>query len=199
MSEIYKERPISEWKSPETWPLPWTSAMGLVPEIAKLGDNIIGCELGVHVGSNVVYFFENLPNIKKLIAIDPYLPYDDRVVGGVLVTQEMQNHTKWLFEENTKEYADRIELISKTSDDACSLIEDNSLDYIFIDGDHNYSAVIKDVRNYYSKVKSGGIFAGHDIQCIDIQRALIEFCGEINFDVNQVKFCANQTWYWTKP
>lgn len=42
--------------------------------------------------------------------------------------------------------------------------EDNTIDVIFIDGDHNYNSVYNDIKNYYSKLKKGGILLGHDFR-----------------------------------
>lgn len=49
-----------------------------------------------------------------------------------------------------------------TTDKAVSLFEDGSLDGVFIDADHTYEAVKKDIENWTPKVRSGGILAGHD-------------------------------------
>ena len=40
--------------------------------------------------------------------------------------------------------------------------QDNSIDLIYIDGDHYYDEVKKDLLLWYPKVKKGGIFSGHD-------------------------------------
>lgn len=40
--------------------------------------------------------------------------------------------------------------------------EDASLDFCFIDADHTYESVSKDIDAWRSKVKNGGILAGHD-------------------------------------
>ena len=42
------------------WPLSWTSAIGLVDVVRGLGDNVVGCELGVSYGFNLVYFLDHL-------------------------------------------------------------------------------------------------------------------------------------------
>ena len=57
MSEINLMIPFSEWEKGQ-WPCPWTSAMGLVPEIAKLGDNAV---------VKIPFAFEYLPVIAKQI------------------------------------------------------------------------------------------------------------------------------------
>lgn len=49
-----------------------------------------------------------------------------------------------------------------TTDEAVSLFEDDSLDGVFIDADHTYEAVKRDVENWLPKVRKGGILAGHD-------------------------------------
>jgi predicted O-methyltransferase YrrM len=190
--------PIEEMKAVGKWPIPWTSAMGLVPEIKKLGDDIVGCEIGTNLGINVVYFLDHLPNIKTLYAVDPYSPYDDRITGGEFVTQELQDRIKSTFLNNIEKYKERIVFIHKTSDDALNDIPDHSLDYIFIDGDHNYDAVIKDFRNYYNKVKIGGIFAGHDAFSHGVQKALSIFVPEMNVDPQKIRVCDHQTFYWIR-
>lgn len=40
--------------------------------------------------------------------------------------------------------------------------EDKSLDFVFIDADHTYESVSKDISAWLPKVKPGGIIAGHD-------------------------------------
>jgi len=49
-----------------------------------------------------------------------------------------------------------------TTSEAASLFDDGSLDGVFIDADHTYEAVKKDIQNWMPKVRKGGIFAGHD-------------------------------------
>ena len=41
-------------------------------------------------------------------------------------------------------------------------LEDESFDAVFIDGNHSYEYVKKDLENYSKKVKKGGIIAMHD-------------------------------------
>jgi len=46
--------------------------------------------------------------------------------------------------------------------DAAASFSDESLDWVYIDGDHNYEAVKRDLDAYFRIVKSGGFIAGDD-------------------------------------
>lgn len=46
--------------------------------------------------------------------------------------------------------------------EACKQFEDGSLDVVFIDMDHSYESVSKDIDAWLPKVKVGGILAGDD-------------------------------------
>ncbi|MDD3313838.1 class I SAM-dependent methyltransferase [Pseudodesulfovibrio sp.] len=39
---------------------------------------------------------------------------------------------------------------------------DNSLDILFVDGNHSYECCLEDLEAWYSKVKPGGTILGHD-------------------------------------
>jgi hypothetical protein len=52
---------------------------------------------------------------------------------------------------------------------AASQYADNSLDFVFIDGDHTLAGVTADIAAYFPKVKAGGILAGHDYHAAEYQ------------------------------
>lgn len=68
-----------------------------------------------------------------------------------------------------KDYLDICKIYKGDSHSMASHIEDGSLDICFIDADHRYANVKKDIELYLPKVKKGGILCGHD--CNDISRA----------------------------
>lgn len=51
---------------------------------------------------------------------------------------------------------------------------DMTFDMIFIDADHRYSQVRKDIDNYLPKVNPGGIMCGHDFQSSNYDEKYIE-------------------------
>jgi hypothetical protein len=57
---------------------------------------------------------------------------------------------------------DRAKLFVMTTQAASAQVPDASLDFVFIDADHSYSAVLDDIQHWRSKVRSGGWLGGHD-------------------------------------
>jgi hypothetical protein len=55
-----------------------------------------------------------------------------------------------------------VHIIRDYSINAAKLIPDGSLDWVYIDANHAYAAVISDMDAWWPKLKSGGLFAGHD-------------------------------------
>jgi hypothetical protein len=63
--------------------------------------------------------------------------------------------------ETLKDYKDRIVMMRMNSMEAAKQIPDNSLDFIYIDGDHSLEMIF-DIYAYMPKLKMGGTLAGHD-------------------------------------
>ncbi|MGF1456733.1 MAG: class I SAM-dependent methyltransferase [Alphaproteobacteria bacterium] len=53
-------------------------------------------------------------------------------------------------------------VLQETSEAAVSRFDDESLDWIYIDGSHEYEDVRHDLRAWAPKIRSGGVIAGDD-------------------------------------
>lgn len=62
--------------------------------------------------------------------------------------------------------------VRSDSSKAAERYAEESLDMIFIDGDHSFEGCLKDLRAWYPKLKPGGIFFGHD--GVDEVRSAVE-------------------------
>ncbi|XPV75494.1 MAG: class I SAM-dependent methyltransferase [Desulfovibrio sp.] len=71
---------------------------------------------------------------------------------------------------------------------ASKKFRDETLDAVFIDGDHRYEGVLADLRSWYPKVKSGGIVIGHDLDPdSDVERAITDFGKEMQIGWEKVQ------------
>jgi predicted O-methyltransferase YrrM len=74
-----------------------------------------------------------------------------------------QRNYEALFDANVAEWGvgATIEKVRTTSDEAAAAWK-RAIDFLYIDGDHSYEAVVRDVRNFVPFVRAGGVFAFHD-------------------------------------
>jgi len=117
----------------------------------------IGAEIGAWKGEFSAKFCkEGL----KMYVIDPWMPFE-----GQGRTQRLQEVQDGYFNEarrNLSPYGENVVIIRKTSMDALADVPNKSLDFVYIDGDHNFRHTAEDIFEWSKKVRSGGIVAGHD-------------------------------------
>ena len=71
---------------------------------------------------------------------------------------------------------------------AARCFEDGELDFVFIDGEHNYEAAKADIEAWWPKVRSGGLLISHDYdrqRFPGVCRAVDEFGGEHAVEVER--------------
>jgi hypothetical protein len=67
-------------------------------------------------------------------------------------------------------------------------VADNTLDILYLDADHSYEGVKKDLEAWYPKVKDGGVIAGHDFinEAYGVRQAVEEFANRNAIKVNVI-------------
>lgn len=62
--------------------------------------------------------------------------------------------------------------------------KDGCADVVFIDGSHSYQDVLDDMRNFWPKVKVGGIMCGHDWYLGEVPSAVKTFSSETGISIS---------------
>ncbi len=83
---------------------------------------------------------------------------------------------------NMKPLEGHYNLITTESPRCAEIYKDKSIDFVFIDGDHSYDAVIKDIKAWLPKIKTGGILSGHDYEIPSVKKACHDVLGERNLE-----------------
>jgi len=83
---------------------------------------------------------------------------------------------------NLLKFNGRAKLIREKSWAAADQFEDGLFGLVYIDGDHTYEGVKKDLNAWYPKVSKGGIICGDDIGWAGVKQAVDEFFIGMNRD-----------------
>lgn len=161
-----------------------------IPKLIADIENPVGVEIGTAEGITTEYLLETVSDL-KLSGVDPYELYIDWDDNQPNAEKNKAEH-----KERVSKYQDRYTHYYETSDDAVKRFEDESLDFVFIDGLHTYDQVLKDCRNYYPKIKKGGYIIGHDFARIQgVNKAVNEFAKSVDKEIKNAK---QDLWYIVK-
>jgi predicted O-methyltransferase YrrM len=120
-------------------------------------------EIGSFKGRSSVAICEGLRHVPgaRFVAVDPWRRKSmlDKDTFGEDDPDADTIYERFL--RNTADY-DFVTAMRTTSVQASAEFEDESVHWIFIDGDHTLPAVRADLRTWYPKLKPGGLLSGHD-------------------------------------
>lgn len=116
-----------------------------------------GAEVGVLQGEFSEKLCMGIPSL-ELYCIDPWKQTDG--------FKDYTNHTLAKSYRVAKERLAKynVVIIKKTSIEAVKQFEDNSLDFVYLDGDHTFKNVVMDICEWIKKIRIGGIISGHDFR-----------------------------------
>lgn len=117
-------------------------------------------EIGVELG---MFSEEILVACKEAIVylIDPWT-YQMNYKDPCNVKQMLQEEKYQKTLNRIARFSDRTVVIRDYSEPASREFQDNSLDLVYLDGDHSMTSVVRDIANWWPKVRPGGILSGHD-------------------------------------
>lgn len=160
-------------------------------------EDLTGVEIGVACGDNAFSILNTLP-IKKLYLIDPYLEYEE-FKGNYGWEERYQREFDGYFRNATdllQDYNDKIQFIIKKSEDAIYDVP-GDLDFVYVDGNHDYEYVKSDLELYYPKLKLGGILGGDNFESLtpSVSRAVLEFTDKHGLKIYGGRSPASYEWW----
>lgn len=165
--------------------------------IARARDGSVFVEVGAYLGRSSLYLASRIQWSGKKIRVyvvdrwdgwlydDCYPRYQTEPESGKAPDPD---DVFWHFIRNVRRAGveDVIRPLRMPSDQAASLFEDGTLDFVFLDADHGYEAVRRDLQAWFPKIKRRGVLGGHDYLHADfpgVRRAADEFFREQNLPV----------------
>lgn len=115
-----------------------------------------GAEIGVFAGYFSEILIKTIPDL-RLYCIDSWAVYFGYRDYKFIKSMERAEASARLKLANTNTV-----IIKEFSMNAVKKFEDNSLDFVYIDGNHEYKFVKQDIEEWTKKVRSGGIVSGDD-------------------------------------
>lgn len=116
-----------------------------------------GIEVGVCDGRYSEILMQTIPGL-EMLGVDPYVPYyryNDYRKATTLDSKLIEARNKL---DGYKNYT----LALGWSVEVAKWIQNESVDFVFIDANHKYEFVKEDIKTWYPKVRKGGILSGHD-------------------------------------
>jgi len=153
-----------------------------------------GAEIGVLHGDTSHMLLAEIPEL-TLFSVDPYLASTDYVDAYNQTDLDRAEHN---CRTRLARFGQRSVFMRETSLEAACKVEDESLDFVFIDANHAYEFVRDDLHAWYPKVRQGGLVAGHDYSWEGTKLAVDEFSLNNNLR-GFVSPMESDIWYFVKP
>lgn len=173
---IEKSLAIDGWMEPEE--LKWLSVQ------AGKHKNIV--EIGCFLGRSTYAMADSTKG--RVLAIDDFFGPRDTylVVDGMESKGKSAEIQHRLYSQFCFNMGDLLKIgkVMPLVADHRDISIDFIPDMVFIDGSHEYLDVLDDIRFWKDKIKRGGIICGHDIQFLDVERAVRQIIGEYKVGKN---------------
>jgi hypothetical protein len=162
MQHIYTQPQFGEdWF---TYPRLYTEMVNRFPS----GSHFV--EIGSWKGKSSSYMAVEIANSGKSIQFDCIDPWPDCKSEGEYFEKFENLYETFL--SNIEPVKDYLNPIRATSMEVVNQYEDESLDFVFIDGNHEYEYVVNDIKHWFPKIKYGGVLSGHDYGYPPVSKAV---------------------------
>jgi predicted O-methyltransferase YrrM len=157
----------------------WCSFTELYSEmVAKAEPGAIFVEIGCWKGKSAAFMAVEIINSGKAIkffTVDHFKGSPNHGDNPDVAAGRLEAIAR----ANLKPVARGVEIISASSVEAAAQFEDGTVDFLFIDGTHDYDNVKADLLAWKPKLKPGAMVAGDDANWRGVKEAAREVIGEI--------------------
>ncbi len=131
-----------------------------------------GAEIGVLKGATFFYLLDQCPDL-VMTGVDPWKQMDpSATLGSKTYAQHDMAALRKDVQHRAEAYGYRARILPIPSTVAAGIVDDNTLDFVFIDADHTTESVRSDIANWRPKLKRGGTMCGHDEGWESVRAAL---------------------------
>ena len=155
--------------------------------VARAKDSSVFVEIGAFKGRSTIAMCELIELYNKnirFITIDHFQGswehQDDPTIKNLYD----------IFLKNTTEYSKSFEILPFHSSQASRGFLSRSIDFLYIDGSHDYESVKQDLNIWFPKIKNGGTIAGHDYEWGGVKQAVNEFALQHRFKIQHYGYAS---------
>lgn len=130
----------------------------VIPKLLNQIDAKVGVEIGVFKGQFSKVLMEEWNG--TLYMIDPWRPLGEEYIDSSNHKDHLDAYEQSM--NSIRGFEDRAFMLRGLSEQMVKLFANNSLDFVYIDGNHAYDFVKQDMEMWWPKLKKGGLFCGHD-------------------------------------
>jgi cephalosporin hydroxylase len=143
-------------------------------------------EVGTWKGRGAAFAAVEIINSGKTIqfdCVDTWMGSEEHQLGAYCEDHDVINGTLYdTFLQNMKPVEGHYNAVRLDSVSAAKLYNDNSLDFVFIDGAHDYDSVMADIQAWLPKVKPNGILAGDDTLWPTVAKAVMDSLSPVTIE-----------------
>lgn len=126
-------------------------------------------EIGTHIGESAL-IIASFDYVESLHCIDPQIDMYRDILNKRLY------------------HLQKIKMHSLVSSEGSKSFNNQSVNVVYVDGDHSYESVKQDIDLWYPKIKLGGFICGHDYSELfhpDVYQAVNEFIEQHKLNIKK--------------
>jgi|TARA_R100001460_G_scaffold505_1_gene2466 predicted O-methyltransferase YrrM len=168
--------------------------------VDEIADDGVIVEIGSFLGRSTHYLATSLFNANKfdvkIYCIDTFAGSSEHA------NLKLPSDFAHIFRDNLKFFIGRDMVIPmqgrSDKQEILDKFENDSVDYIMVDGAHEYEPVMDDITNWYPKLKETGVMFGDDFGLEAVRQATKDALPKVGAEMIAINSSQEQTWMTSK-